>query len=121
MSSKVRARILSMTYDKENNLFQLSLRDLDRNKHINIAIKGTDWGVVPNFPDEVIDQFCKEMTGKEKNLNIETEKSSLRDAKKDDKGIVSQEEINRVNDNLEKYPIDEVMNILHTDLEKDEN
>jgi hypothetical protein len=118
MSSVVKAKILNITYDRENNLFQLSLRDVKEHKHINIAVKGTDWGVTQDIPDEIIEEFCKNMIGQEKNLHVETEQASLRDAEKDDKGIVSQEEINRVHDNLSNYPIDEVMNVLHRDIDE---
>ena len=120
MSSKIRARILDMTYDRDNNLFKLSLRDLDRVKHTNIAIKGTDWGVTSDFPDDEIQQFCRKMIGQEKNLCIETEKSSLRDVEKDENGVTSQEEINKTYESLDKYPIDEVMNIIHEELKEDE-
>ena len=120
MSSKIRARILDMSYDRENNLFKLSLRDLDRDKHTNIAIKGTDWRVTPDISEEVVNKFCKDMIGQEKNLHIETEKSSLRDAKKDKKGVVSQEEISKTYESLNNYPIDEVMNVLHEELKEDE-
>jgi len=120
MSLKIRARILDMSYDKTNNLFKLSLKDLDRAKHTNIAIKGTDWGVTPNLPNDMIEKFCKDMIGKEKNLLIETEETSLRDAKKDEKGVVSQEEINKTYKNLNNYPIDEVMNVLHEEMKEDE-
>jgi len=121
MSSKIRARILDMSYDKDNNLFKLSLRDLDRVKHTNIAIKGTDWGVTPDLPPEVIEKFCKDMIGQEKNLFIETEEASLRDAKKDENGIVSQDEINKTYEKLDNYPIDEVMNTLHEDKKENES
>jgi len=121
MSSKVRVRILDMSYDKEHNLFKLSLRDLDKHKHTDIAIKGTDWGITPDVSDEIIGQFCKDMIGKEKIIHIEVDNSSLRDGKKDKQGITLQEEINRVNENLEKYPIDEVMNVLHKEEKKDES
>ncbi len=120
MSLKVRAIILDMSYDKDNNLFKLSLKDLDRVQHTDIAIKGTDWGITPDVPDEIIEQFCKDMIGKEKTLHIEEEKnSSLRDAKKDEKGVVTQEEINRVTENIDNYPVNEVMNVLHKEQNSD--
>ncbi len=121
MSSLIKAKILNIVYNRENNLFQLLIEDLSNNKQITIAIKGSDWEVTQDVSDEIIDEFCKNMTGQEKNLHIETEQASLRDAKKDDKGMVSQKEINRINENLTNFPIDEVMNVLHEDLEKDEN
>ncbi len=122
MSLKIKAKILNMTYDKDNNLFQLFLEDVDKNKQTNIAIKGTDWGITPEIPEDIIKQFCNDMIGKEKILHIEKEEnSSLRDAEKDDKGIVSQEEINRVTENIDNYPINEVMNILHKDIGDNED
>lgn len=122
MSLQVRAKIIVMTYDKDNNLFRLLLEDLDNKKQTQIAIKGTDWGVTSDVPDDVINKFCQDMKGKEKNIHIEIEKSSLRDAKKNEKGIVSQEEINKTYDNLNKYPINEVMNVLNSeDPKKDED
>ncbi len=110
-----------MTYDRDNNLFKLSLQDIDKNKQTNIGIKGTDWGVTPEVPDEVIKQFCKDMIGKEKTLYIEVDSSSLVDAEKDEKGVVSKEVIDKVSDNLNSYPVDEIMNSLHKEEKKDEN
>ena len=127
MSSKnhkneVKAKILNMAYNKENNLFQIMFEDIKQKKQVVLAIKGTDWGITPDIPEDIIDQFCKDMIGKEKNLHIETEEnSSLRDAKKDDKGIVTQEEINRVTNNVDNFPIDEVMNVLHEEQKDDES
>ena len=118
MSLKIKARILNMTYDKENNLFQLIIKDLDSDKNTGIAIKGTDWGITTDIPDEIIEQFCKDMTGKDKNLYVEVDNSSIRDAKKDENGKIQQKEIDRINSNLENYPIDEIMNVLHKEDEE---
>ena len=120
--SLIKAKIIDIFYNRENNLFQILFEDVKNEKQTQVAIKGTDWGITPNIPDEIIDKFCDDMRGQEKKLHIETEKSSLRDAKKDEKGIVSQEEINKTFKNLDNYPIDEVMNILHDDdVKQDEN
>ena len=121
MSSKVKAKIIEIFYNRENNLFQLLLEDLDNKKQTQIAIKGTDWGVTSDISEEIINKFCEDMAGQEKTIHIETENSSLRDAKKDDTGIVAQEEINKTYKSLDNYPIDEVMNILHEDSEKNED
>ena len=123
MSLKINAKILNMTYDKENNLFQIDIQDIDANKKTGIAIKGTDWGVTPDVPEDIIEQFCKDMIGKEKKLYIEVDNSSIRDAEKNEEGKVPQKEIDKINSNLGNYPINEVMNILHKDIKetKDED
>ena len=123
MSLKINAKILNMTYDKENNLFQIDIQDIDANKKTGIAIKGTDWGVTPDVPEDIIEQFCKDMIGKEKKLYIEVDNSSIRDAEKNEEGKVPQKEIDKINSNLDNYPINEVMNILHKDIKetKDED
>ena len=119
---EVKAKLVEMVYNRENNLFQIAFEDIEKKKQVVLAIKGTDWGITPDVPEDIIDQFCKDMIGKEKNLHIETEEnSSLRDAKKDDKGIVTQEEINRVTNNVDNFPIDEVMNVLHEEQKDDES
>jgi hypothetical protein len=105
---KVRARILNIEYDKEHNLFQLSLRDLDRIKHTNIAIKGTDWGVTPDVPDEIIDNFCKEMMGKDKNLFIEEEDSDIPKNITKTESIIPPEDLYKMHDNIDQYPIKEL-------------
>ena len=120
MSLIVKAKILKMSHDKENNLFQLLIQDMDKNKQTGIAIKGTDWGITPDIPDDIIEQFCKDMIGKEKNLHIEVDKSSIRNIKKDEEGKTPQEEIDKVSSNLDQYPIDEVVNVLRKE-NKSEN
>jgi hypothetical protein len=119
---EIKAKILNMEYNKDNNLFNILFEDLDNKKQASLAIRGTDWGITPDVPDDMIEKFCQDMIGKEKNLHIEVDNSSLRDAKKDDKGITSQEEINRIFDTLKDYPIDEVANIIHEkELDSDED
>ena len=121
MSLQVKAKIVDISYDRDNNLFRLLIEDIENKKTTQVAIKGTDWGVASNVPDDVIKEFCDNMKGQEKNLHIETEQSSLRDAEKDDKGVISQKEINKTYENLDNFPINEVMNVLHKDAETDEN
>jgi len=108
---EVKAKILKMSYNKENNLFQLLIQDMDKNKQTGIAIKGTDWGITSDVPDDIIEQFCKDMVGKEKNLHIEVDELSFRNIKKDEEGKSPQEEIDKVSSNLDKYPINEIRNL----------
>lgn len=119
---EVKAKILDVDYNKNNNLFKIRFKDLDKEKEVVMAIKGTDWGVTPDIPEDIIDNFCKEMIGKKKNLHISVEKnSSLRDAKKDKDGTVTQEEIDRIATNVDNFPVDEVMNTLHEEPEDNES
>ena len=97
MSAPVKVKIIKITYDKENNLFQLLVNNLDLNKQAILAIKGTDWGILPDYPEDVIEQFCKDMTGKEKNLHIEVDETSIKDVKKDEEGEMIQEDMNKIN------------------------
>ena len=115
MSLPVKVEILNMKYDKENNLFQLLLKDIEKNKQTGIAVKGTDWGITSDIPDEIIEKFCDDMKGKEKSLFIEIDNSSIRDVKKNEEGVTPQEEIDKINSNIDNYPINEVMNVLHKD------
>ena len=108
----IKVKILNMTYNRENNLFQLSLKDIQTKKSTGIAVKGTDWGITSEVSEEIIEEFCNDMIGQEKTLNIELDNSSIRDVKRNKDGIISQEEMNKINDNLNSYPIDEVKNIL---------
>ena len=105
---KIRARILNIEYDKEYNLFQLSLRDLDRVRHTNIAIKGTDWGVTPDLPEEVINKFCQDMMGKDKNLFIEEETNDIPKDITKTESIISSEDLYKIHDNIDQYPIKEL-------------
>jgi len=117
----IKVKIIDIFYNRDNNLFQILFKDIENEKQTQIAIKGNDWGITPDVPEDIVNKFCDDMRGQEKNLHIETEKSSLRDAQKDEKGFVSQEEINKTFKSLENYPIDEVMNILHDEVKQDEN
>ena len=120
MSLEIKAKILDMIYDRDNNLFKLSLQDLDKNKQTSIGIKGTDWGITPEVPDDIVKQFCKDMIGQEKTLCIEVDNSSLANTEKDEKGIVSKEAIDKVSENLNSYPVDEIMNSFNKEFDENE-
>lgn len=105
---KIRARILNIEYDRDSNLFKLSLRDLDRVKHTNIAIKGTDWGVTSDIPEEIVNQFCKDMMGKDKNLFITTEKTNIPSDISKTEGVITPDELYKMHEDIDKYPIKEL-------------
>ena len=122
MDKQVKVKILDMTYDKDNHLFQMKIEELvGEHQQAVLAIAGTDFGIAPDVPVEVAEQFCEEMKGKEKNLHIQRDNSSLRDAIKNENGIVSHTEIERINKNMDSYPIDKVMNKLHSESKEKDN
>ena len=107
----IKAKIVDMQYKREQNLFRLVILDVENNKQTSLAIKGTDWGITQDFPDEVIDAFIKNMVGKEKNLTVEIDKSSIKDVPKDEEGFLGQKEMENLHSNYDKYPFKEVKEI----------
>lgn len=152
MSLKVRAKILNIIYNRENNLFKLTLKEIGKNENAYIAIKGTDWGVMPDTPEDIVNKFCEDMKGKEKNLFIEEDSSSMKNIEKGEDGTTSEQGIidyfnklnkypiaelagehasqaepepipepDKIDVNLNNYPIDKILNLLHEDVKKDED
>ena len=109
---EVKVKIIEMTYKKENHLFLMKVVDIEKNQDVTFAISGDDFGLPPDVPQNLIDQFCKDMQGKEKNLHIETDDTTIKDLSKDGNNPLSPEEIQKVHNNMNKYPIDQVMNML---------
>jgi hypothetical protein len=96
-----------MTYDPEVNLFMMTIMDLNLNRKATLAIRGTDWGITAETPPDLIKEFCSNMIGKEKNISIEIDTTTLqREAGKD--GKISEETMKKVSDNLDQYPISEL-------------
>lgn len=121
MDKEVKVKILDMTYDRDNNLFQMHIEELvGDHKKVVLAVAGADFGITKDMPPGLAEQFCEDMKGKEKNLHLQRDYSSLGDVRKveDEKrnsdGKIPLEEINRINSNIDNYPIDEVMNNLHS-------
>ncbi len=122
MDKQVKVKILDMTYDKDNNLFQMEIEELV-GEHLRaiLAVAGEDFGIAPDVPVEIAEQFCEEMKGKEKNLHVQRDYSSLRDAVKNEDGTVSHTEIEKINKNMDSYPIDKVMNKLYSESKEKDN
>jgi hypothetical protein len=114
MSKVIKARILDISYNRNNNLFDLLIKDVESKSEVRLGIKGTDWGVNRNVPDDIIDNFCEEMKGKEKNLTIERDKfKTFKEAEKNEDGSIKEEELKEIDDNISRYPIQEIMNIIY--------
>ena len=123
MNKKRKVKILDIIYEKQCNLFQLKVKEIEGQKEVVLAIKGTDWGVTPDISDEIIENFCNEMKGKEKNLLIEVDNFSIseeRKVKENKDELIPQEKLDSINRNIDEYPIDEIMNSI-TLKEENEN
>lgn len=108
MSETKKIMILDMKYHRNDNFFELHVKDVTNGKKVILAVKASDFGINAAIPDEIINAFCVDMIGREKNLNIEIDNSSLNDIKKD--GETKEEDIEKISNNLNLYPISEVFN-----------
>ena len=116
MNKEVKVKILGMTYDQDNNLFEMKIEELvGDHKQVTLAISGRDFGIAKEMPIDLIKTFCQEMIGKEKNLHIHRDNTGIdeRNVKK-----APMEVLHRSLDNVEGYPIDEVMNSIHSKSEE---
>ena len=99
--------ILKMDYNPETNLFKMKVKIIKSGEEVTFALKGTDFDITPDVPSKIIEQFCTEMIGKKKNLFIEFDNTSLSGTKKDNT-IFSPEDIEKINSNMDNYPISEL-------------
>jgi len=105
MSKEVKVKILDMKYDKDNNLFQIKIEEMVADhKQIVLSASGNDFGINPKIPIEIINQFCEDMTGKEKNLHIQRVDSTIQN--KD----VPLDSMEKAYDDTMGYPIWETRN-----------
>lgn len=119
MSKEVKVKILDMTYDQDNNLFQLEIEELvEDHKKVTLAVSGSDFGITKDIPLEVAQEFCDAMKGKEKNLHIHRDTTGL-----DSKNVkeVSVDAMHKTLENAIGYPIDEVENHLRSKDSNNEN
>ena len=111
MSKEVKVKILDMTYDQDNNLFQMHIEELvGDHKKVALAVSGNDFGITKDMPIEFAQTFCKEMKGKEKNLHIERDNTGI---SKDSVKKMPVETLHESLENVISYPIDEVMNSIY--------
>jgi len=112
MSKEVKVKILDMTYEQDNNLFQMHIEELvGDHKQVVLAISGNDFGISKEVPIDLVEIFCKEMIGKEKNLHIERDPSIINE------DMVKNAPVEAMHRALEQtigYPIDEVANSINS-------
>jgi len=119
MNKPVKVKILDMEYDRDNNLFKMKVKDLEKNDMVTFAIKGTDWGIAPDVPQEIVDDFCGNMINKEKNLFIEIDSSSDHVSRNKNGGLTG-EGANEMIANLDQYPINEMINNIRSQSHEEE-
>lgn len=106
MSREVKVKILDMTYDQDNNLFQMEIEELvGDHKKVVLAIAGADFGISKEIPLEFVQEFCTSMKGSEKNLHIHKDNTGI-DSK--NVKVASVEAMHKTLENVIGYPIDEV-------------
>lgn len=105
MGTNRKVKILDVYYDRENNLFDLLIRDLETNKRTTLSWRGTDLGVTQDVPQEVVDKFCKQMMGQEKNLIIEEDEIKLKASNLKD---ATEQQLSQFDEEFNKYPLEEI-------------
>ncbi len=114
----VKIRINKLEYNRENNLFQMHIQEIETGNETVLAVKGEDWGITSDIiTDEVVNDFCEKMKGQEKNLHIEKDTTSISHTATDE--IITQEKLTDINNNIDKYPINEIMNSLPVEEENE--
>ena len=81
MSEKqAKVKILDMTYE-EDHIFIVEILDLEKDQKAKLAIRAEDFGIpkqikmldgsMQDIPLEVVNKFCKDMIGREKNITVQ--------------------------------------------------
>jgi len=110
MSKEVKVKILDMTYDHDNNLFQMHIEELvGDHKKVVLAVSGNDFGISKEVSIDIVKTFCKEMIGKEKNLHIQRDSSMINEDMAKNAPI---ESMHKALEQTIGYPIEEVKNHL---------
>lgn len=129
MKNNILVKIIDMTYDYANNLFNMKIKEKESGREKTLAIRGDDFNFTKDssnklhffdveIPVSTAEFFCKECIGKDKNLFIEVDQTSIKDVKKDGKKS-SSEDMDKINENMRQYPIEEVVNQMMRDNEKE--
>lgn len=108
----MKVKILEMEYKQDGHLFMMKVKNIAEDKEMTFAISADDFGIPKGFPIEAIQQFCSDMRGKEKNLHIQIEGSSIKDLKRDEQGCVLPGEMEKMHGELDRYSVDKIINNL---------
>jgi len=93
----------------------MKVKDIKDGHEVTFAIPAIDYGLPEDISDEIVENFCKEMIGKEKNLHIETSGNTIKKSREDSNSSLSPEKLQDIHDGINHFPIDQVMNTLYLD------
>jgi hypothetical protein len=106
MIDPIPVKIIEMRYSEEEKVFFMKIMHKEKNEEITLVIKSSDFGIPENVSKEIIDNFCKEMEGKEKELHVRIDDGGY---VKDYFKNASEEQIDYQHDVLDKYPYREMI------------
>lgn len=116
----IKVKVIEVTYNRINNLFTMKVESIENQKSHTMAILGDDWGVNNKVSDEVINKFCEDMRGRIKDINIIVEDDTDEIVSMiDNKPSVSTFSLQHGHDNLDKYPLYEIEQMIREENDKD--
>jgi len=111
--TKIKAKILGMTYEPEDYIFIIDVLDTDRNEKVSLAMRIEDFGItrkvkmpngeVEDIPEEMMFKFCGEMIGKERNLTV------IQDNNKGNKEKPSYSDMVNLQHDMDEFPYKELI------------
>lgn len=104
-----KVKILKMVYEEEDHIFIMEMRDSETGQDVNLAMRAEDFNIDKSIPVNIINDFCTNMEGKEKNLFVEEEKDQMLDVYKRNKGELSEQEVEKLHGDMDKYPYKELV------------
>lgn len=106
MANTLQAKILDISYNKDNNVFYMKLYNMEKNETVTCIIKASEWGVTSDVPNDIVQDFCDKMRGQTKILNVEYDSQTLSSLGSEN---VSEQQVEDVNNNMDRFPIREAM------------
>ena len=106
MAQPRKVKILDAYYNRSNNLFNLLVRDILTSKEVTLSWNGKDLNVNKKTPINIINNFCKLIIGKEKNLIIEIEETDISAKTLNN---ATEEQLENFNKTFDSYPWEEVL------------
>lgn len=114
MSEKqIKAKILGMIYESEDYIFIMDVLDIDTNDKISFAMRIEDFGItrkvkmpdgeIQDVPVEMLEKFCRDMIGQERNLTIEQDNYKGYNSKP------SKAEAEQFQKDMDKFPYKELI------------
>ena len=109
MKERKKVKILKMVYEEEDHIFIMEMRDSETGQDVNLAMRAEDFNIDKSIPVNIINDFCTNMEGKEKNLFVEEEKDQMLDVCKRNNGKLSEQEVEKLHGDMDKYPYKELV------------